>query len=94
MNTVILKLVESEWQQFNAQQRRRLVHAPSSRLRKSRVRCLLGCVGDGGLEGKGDAVSCAIEVGVREGVCFTREMSPLHELGHAEMLLCRPLTVT
>lgn len=59
-----------------------------------RVGCLLGCVRDGGLEGESDVVPRVIEVGVGEGVCVTGEMSPLHELGHAEMLLCRPLTVT
>lgn len=56
--------------------------------------CLRSCVGDGGLEGEGDVVSCVIEVRVREGVCVTREVSPLHQLGHAEMLLLRPSAVT
>lgn len=51
-------------------------------------------VRDGGLEGEGDVVSCVIKVGVQEGVCVTREMSPLHQLGHAQMFLCCPPAVT
>lgn len=54
----------------------------------SRV-CLLSCVRDGRLKGEGDVVSRVIKVRVWEGVCVTREMSPLHQLGHADMLLRR-----
>lgn len=56
--------------------------------------CLLSCVRDGGLEGEGDMVSCVIKAEVWEGVCVTGEMSPLHQLGHAEMLLRRSPAVT
>lgn len=55
---------------------------------------LLCQVRDGGLEGEGDVLSWVIKVGVRERLCIPGEVSPLHELGHAEVLLRRPFTVT
>ena len=52
------------------------------------------CVRDSRLEGEGDVVASLLQVGICEGVCGSREVSPLHQLRHAQMLLAHAPTVT